>query len=54
MLAWCGAVFMWLSFPLTLAAAFYFLRRVRKLGLLDAWWFGATVAWQCSLGNAAG
>jgi hypothetical protein len=32
---WCGAAFMWLLLPLTLAATFYFFRRVRKQGLVD-------------------
>lgn len=30
---WCGAALMWMAFPITLAATFYFVRRVRKLGV---------------------
>jgi glutathione S-transferase len=30
---WCGAASMWISLPITLATALYFVRRVRKLGL---------------------
>jgi hypothetical protein len=29
----CGTVLIWMSFPISLAIAIYFLRRVRKLGL---------------------
>jgi len=30
---WSGAAFMWIAFPITLPAALYFARRVRKKGL---------------------
>ena len=32
----CGAAFMWLAFPITLAATFFFVRRIRAKGLQTA------------------